>query len=156
SMARRPPTPATSESSLQRALTKALQGITGMDERLSAFEAHHAEVLSAVEASDRLSARNLLHYLALRSSDIRDLQDQLSRLGLSSLGRSEAHVQATVRAVRSVLRTLLGRENGSALQGGENGSATRLTGPSFAAGAKLLLEHNNTLLKAAPRDRRAR
>ena len=45
------------------------------------------------------SAENLLHYMALRSRDIRPLQDRLARLGLSSLGRSEAHVLASIDTV---------------------------------------------------------
>jgi pyruvate kinase len=60
-------------------------------------------------ASDRdASARNLLQYLALRRHDLRELQDPLVALGLSSLGRSEGHVQATVDAVISALSALLG------------------------------------------------
>jgi len=45
------------------------------------------------------SAQNLLHYLALRQEDIRPLQDKLTQLGLSSLGRVEPHVLATIDAV---------------------------------------------------------
>ena len=39
-----------------------------------------------VHPDHRASARNLLHYLALRRHDIRDLQEQLAAMGLSSLG----------------------------------------------------------------------
>lgn len=50
-------------------------------------------------ASERLeSATNLVHYVALRQTDLRDLQGQLSKLGLSSLGRSESCVMAGVHA----------------------------------------------------------
>src|SRR5947207_471165 len=48
-------------------------------------------------------ARNLLHYVALRRHDIRELQEQLAGLGLSSLGRTESHVLAAIRAVLRVL-----------------------------------------------------
>jgi len=41
------------------------------------------------------SARNLIHYLGLRQTDIRPLQESLGRLGLSSLGRLESHVLAS-------------------------------------------------------------
>ena len=58
----------------------------------------------------RSSAENLLHYLALRSQDLRPLQDRLARLGLSSLGRVEAHVLATIGAVLHNLYLLSGRE----------------------------------------------
>src|SRR5262245_27674500 len=55
--------------------------------------------LDAVPAADRPSVRNLLHYLALRRHDVRHLQRELARGGLSSLGRAEAHVLATLDAV---------------------------------------------------------
>src|SRR5215469_1956891 len=58
----------------------------------------------------RKSAENLLHYLSLRHHDVRPLQEQLALFGLSSLGRSEAHVLATVDAVLSVLCRLAGEE----------------------------------------------
>lgn len=45
------------------------------------------------------SAENLLHYLAFRSRDIRPLQDRLARIGMSSLGRAEPHIMATIEAV---------------------------------------------------------
>lgn len=53
------------------------------------------------------SARNLLQYLALRRHDLRELQDPLVALGLSSLGRSESHVQASVDAVVDALSALI-------------------------------------------------
>ena len=56
------------------------------------------------------SAQNLLHYLALRHEDIRPLQDKLTRLGLSSLGRVEPHVLATINAVLRNLYLLNGQD----------------------------------------------
>ena len=52
------------------------------------------------------SARNLLQYLALRRHDLREMQDLLVALGVSSLGRCEGHVQATVDAVIDALTAL--------------------------------------------------
>lgn len=54
------------------------------------------------------SAANLAHFVALRSEDLRGLQDELAELGLSSLGRCEAHVLATIDAVRRALAALAG------------------------------------------------
>ena len=51
----------------------------------------------------KLSAANLAHYLALRRRDLRDLQDELTLLGLSSLGRLEARVLANLDAVIAAL-----------------------------------------------------
>lgn len=56
------------------------------------------------------SARNLVHYLALRVHDLRALQEQLAWLGLSSLGRSESHVLANLDKVLGILHTLTGQE----------------------------------------------
>jgi pyruvate kinase len=67
---------------------------------------------SLVEDADvryRASARNLLHYLAVRGRDLRPLQQELARLGLSSLGRLEGHVLDTLTAVRDRLDDALAR-----------------------------------------------
>jgi pyruvate kinase len=65
--------------------------------------------LDKVHPNYRESARNLLHYLALRRRDLRPLQLRLAAVGLSSLGRAESHVLATVDAVLAVLHRLLQR-----------------------------------------------
>jgi len=65
--------------------------------------------LLATHPDNRASAENLAHYVALRRRDIRDLQADLSALGLSSLGRSEAHVLASLDAVRAAVAGLSGR-----------------------------------------------
>ncbi len=54
------------------------------------------------------SARNLAYYLALRSNDLRATQAALAPWGLSSLGRSESRVLATLDAVIATLGTLSG------------------------------------------------
>lgn len=52
------------------------------------------------------SVANMRAYLALRGHDNRGLQAALARLGLSSLGRSEGHVLATLEQVLAVLERL--------------------------------------------------
>lgn len=64
--------------------------------------------VSLVHPENLASATNLLHYLSLRSFELRDLQHDLSRLGLSSLGRCEAHVLATLDLVRSAIARMAG------------------------------------------------
>lgn len=53
------------------------------------------------------SARNLASYLALRSYDLRDLQESLAPLGLSTLGRSESRVLENLDAVITALGAIL-------------------------------------------------
>jgi pyruvate kinase len=100
-----------------------------------------------VTATYRLSAHNLLHYLALRRHDLRALQNQLTELGLSSLGRAEAHVMATINAVLTTLNALLGRTWSP---------QPELTAPTFSEGAQLLRKHTDLLLGPAPRERGVR
>jgi pyruvate kinase len=97
---------------------------------------------------NRPSARNLAHYLALRRHDIRKLQSQLARLGLSSLGRTESHVLDAFHTVHQVLTQLLG-------------SDALLPLPAEAAvgmgeGAELLKKHTEALLGPAPLGRTVR
>jgi len=55
------------------------------------------------------SALNLAHYLALRRTDLRGMQRQLMIFGMSTLGRSEGHVMATLDAVIATLSGLSGQ-----------------------------------------------
>ncbi len=67
------------------------------------FEASYADELAAVHPKLKQSAKNLVHYLALRKTDIRELQGDLTALGLSSLGQSERNVIASIEVVQTAL-----------------------------------------------------
>ena len=103
------------------------------------------EALGQIHPSRRLSACNLLHYLALRRHEIRPLQESLAELGLSSLGRAEAHVLASLDAVRIALHRLLNERVP------EVASA-----PTFAQGRKLLANFATRLLGPKPVGRSVR
>lgn len=77
--------------------------------------AYHAQ-LNSVDPLYQVSARNLLHYLALRQSDIRDLQKDLALLGLSRLGRVEAHALSSIDAVLDALHALADLERNDRVQ----------------------------------------
>jgi pyruvate kinase len=104
--------------------------------------------LGEVHANHAASARNLLHYLALRRRDLRPLQLRLAALGLSSLGRAESHVLATVDAVLAALHALVQR----AWQPPTPDTAVI----DFAEGERLLAEHTDALLGPVPTGRRVR
>lgn len=120
--------------------------------RLSEIRLALAESQSAFETRvDRIdptylkSARNLAHYIALRHYDIRPLQEELAELGLSSLGRAEAHVMATLDAVLTAVHGLAGR------------SWQHLPRAlDFSEGNRLLREHTETLLGPSPANRSVR
>jgi len=102
--------------------------------------------LLGLPAERQHSAANLLHYLALRSRDIRPLQDRLARLGLSSLGRVEAHVLASIGAVLHNLYLLNGRKP-------PHGGTLDVYG-AFDTGADRLELNTDLLLGQHPKKRR--
>jgi pyruvate kinase len=79
------------------------QRVGDLRESLLAAERARAAQIAAVHPSHRRSAINLVHYVELRNHDIRGLQTDLALVGLSSLGRSEPYVMATIEAVLSLL-----------------------------------------------------
>lgn len=78
-------------------------------ERCQESESRYAAELLAVHPEYRDSARNLVHYLALRGSDIQQLQETLTILGLSSLDRAERNVMASIHAVQTALQSMTGK-----------------------------------------------
>lgn len=74
-----------------------------LERDLQALVARHTEDLDLVNALHGADAINLLHYLALRRHDEHDLQRRLSELGLSSLGRCEPHVMASLMSIHAML-----------------------------------------------------
>ena len=125
----------------------ALRELTAVRADIVADSALPHQRLNEVHANYRDSARNLLHYLALRRRDLRPLQLRLAALGLSSLGRAESHVLATVDAVLEVLHRLAGRDGRPSAEEGT---------VDFADGPRLLAEHTGALLGPAPPGRGVR
>ncbi len=98
------------EAAWERAECQALLvELQGLRRAMADCEQRLAGWIAAVHPSQAASARNLAHYLAMRSVDARGLQDRLARLGLSSLGRAESHVMANLDKVIGLLHVLLGR-----------------------------------------------
>ncbi len=107
-----------------------------------------AEVLPRAETlhpTYTQSARNLLHYLALRRHELRPLQKRLSALGLSSLGRTEAHVLASADRVLETLHHLAG------IPFAPRSAAPPVNG--FEEGRALLDQHTEALLGPPPENR---
>ncbi|MGB5336601.1 MAG: hypothetical protein WBN07_13350, partial [Woeseiaceae bacterium] len=77
-------------------------------ERARELESEFATELSAVHPEFRDSAKNLVHYVALRQFDISQMQEDLLTLGLSSLGQAERNVMGLIAAVQRTLHNLAG------------------------------------------------
>ena len=89
------------------------------------------------------SAQNLAAYLAFRRRDVRPLQEELASWGLSSLGRSEGRVLATLDAVISCLAAMTGRDD----------VRPRPRRGSFKLGERLLERNTRALFGAATPER---
>ncbi|MGO9692329.1 MAG: pyruvate kinase [Mycobacterium sp.] len=100
-------TPPSTEADINKRLVGLLEQVDGLLARLSEAESSWSDWLAVVAPEQRSSARNLVHYWAIRQFDLRELQTGLAVFGLSSLGRSESHVQATLSAVRSAIAALV-------------------------------------------------
>jgi pyruvate kinase len=118
--------------------------------RLEALKAeqHFSEQLDRVYSGNLQSARNLVHYVSLRRHDIRGLQEDLGRLALSSLGRLESHVMATLDALLALLYKIAGKK--------WHGRAIEETFAEFDSGSALLEKHTVESLGEAPSNRNVR
>ena len=99
------PTPVGAGASALQDLQAELDALVA---RMLEFEASHAQAIDGVAPANHRSARNLLHYLAMRQLDLRALQTKLAALGLSSIGRAESHALSAVQSVAAITRRLGG------------------------------------------------
>jgi len=111
-----------------------------LKQQLLSAERELAETIAAVHPENRRSARNLIHYLALRRRDLRALQLRLARVGLSSLGRSESHVLTTIERLIGMLALARGT------------AVPESAGPpvGFCQGERLLAGNTRRLLGPRP------
>jgi len=114
--------------------------------RLADAELEWQPWIDRVADDHRHSAINLVHYWALRQTDLRDLQRRLAAFGLSSLGRSEAHVQASLQLIAAAIAAMDGR-------GWHPPQAAPV---EIDAGARLLARNAEALFGPAAPDRAAR
>jgi pyruvate kinase len=117
--------------------------VLGLRAHALAAEAAGSAAVAAAHPQWRPSLVNLLHYLAVRQHDLRPLQAELSLLGLSSLGRLEAHVLATLDAVLARLQDML------TAAGSPTGTDRATAVLSHPDGARLLREHARAALGPA-------
>lgn len=114
---------------------------------LLAAETKFAEAIQQVHDAHRPSAFNLAHYMALRHRDIRMLQEELADFGLSSLGRAEAQVLATVESVIAASHSLAGRRAAA---------VHHPPRPDLSTGRSLLRQKTTALLGTEPAKRMVR
>lgn len=125
----------------------AIDKLWSLRESMLEYEKTLAPWLRQVDPGYRESARNLIHYLAMRRGDLRELQGELAWIGVSSLGRAESHVLANLDKVLGILHKL-------------SGQPWQSLAPSEPVGSKrsrrLLVQHTEETLGAAPKGRTVR
>jgi len=121
------------------------QQLSALHSDMVGTERHFVQHLHDLSADQQRSARNLLHYLALRHRDLRPLQAQLTTLGLSSLGRAESQVLEAIRAVLDAVNVLA---SSPAVADGAL--------PAAVDGREILRARTEALFGPAPHDRDVR
>jgi pyruvate kinase len=127
-------------------LSPIIEALLELTRDMRSLAQENRPLLAHVATQNQTSATNLLHYLALRGHDLRPLQEQLARLGLSSLGRIETHALSGVLTVTQLLATLSRRK------------LPALGKPpcQAPAGRRLLSRNTEALLGPAPASRQVR
>lgn len=147
------PPESTETSNVHWALDRVAAELAELERGLLALESEMSAAIDAVPRSHRDSAKNLVHYVALRQRDLRGLQAQLAQHGLSSLGRSESCVmggllQVSARAQESLAVHGQGAP-GELERLGERCSAAS----SWDAAQELLHRHTVDIFGPRPADR---
>ncbi len=128
------------------------EDLNGLTRELLEVRTEMLELESRYKGFDKVhprhynSARNLVQYLAFRKQDVRGLQVALTEWGLSSLGRAERKVQATLDTLLHVMHQMLGRE----------WKPQELPPSCFREGQRLLDKNTEILLGDYPSGRRVR
>lgn len=73
--------------------------LRSIDQQMLKAEEQFASYIQRTHPANYKNACNLLHYLALRNLDIRELQDRLHAAGLSSLASSESHIRGQLISI---------------------------------------------------------
>jgi pyruvate kinase len=100
-----------------------------------ATEQAHKDLVSDTHPGHKESARNLLHYLAVRTFDLNELQSDLSDMAISSISHSESHIFDNLQKVSYLLGALAGNKKAEDIY----------AAPDAHAGAKIL-NHNSRAL----------
>ncbi|MCO5608463.1 hypothetical protein L7F22_062673 [Adiantum nelumboides] len=143
-------------------LAMALNKLEALHLHALALEQWHGSWLSSVHRKYQKSAQNLLHYMAIKSVDLEEVQSSLPTLGLASIEGAEGHVVAslsrTIGAARALVRSLAdtdaGTEDRLFLKHKEEGETNFLQDavahdvltPISIGRSKLLLNHNTITL----------
>ena len=94
----------------KKSIKALLQKVEELEHSALSLEEQNKSTLDHVHPDHVASARNLLHYLAIRSQDVRTLQNGLTEMAISSHSHSESYTLSSLQKIKYLLSTLLGEE----------------------------------------------
>jgi pyruvate kinase len=127
--------------------------LVDLERRLDDLEKEMSASIERVPEEHRESARNLVHYIALRHHDLRDLQLRLAQLGLSSLGRSEGCVRWSLGQVSRRANEALALRGMTTAEHELCQDPAAETDLTWEHATLLLHEHTHQILGPRPDDR---
>jgi pyruvate kinase len=80
-----------------------IQKLLSIKDTILTVEKEYEPLLNQLHKNNQINGKNLLYYLALRTIEIRELQDEMHILGLSSLSNAESHILGQINAVLNLL-----------------------------------------------------
>jgi pyruvate kinase len=99
-------------STRQKKIEEKLAGLNDQLEAIilkaNALEYDYGHLIAKVHPSYHECALNLTHYLAFRSFDIDDLQEELHFMGLPDLANIEGHVMKSLLAIKTIVNLFRG------------------------------------------------
>ncbi len=138
----------------QASLEAIARELVDLEHSLLALEDEMRQAIEGVASASRESAKNLVHYVALRQHDLRDLQRQLAQRGLSSLGRAESCVLGSLLEVSERAHESLAlRGNDEARRQLSRLEQKRGSVMSWEAAKNYLHQHTHDVLGPRPDDR---
>jgi pyruvate kinase len=90
---------------------KILKTISELETEILLHERKLSALITRTHKVHKESVKNLIHYLTLRSKDLRKLQNDLSEISLSSLSHCESHVFASIANLKHILTLILNQPN---------------------------------------------
>ena len=97
----------------QKKILSLLQKVEALEKSALSLEQKNKSLLKHIYPDHLTSARNLLHYLAIRCNDIRGLQNDLSALAISSNSHSESYTLGNLQKIKRLLAVIAGMQTTS-------------------------------------------
>lgn len=116
----------------RKKITSLLDQIESLEATALKVEHNNTELLKHIHPDHIHSARNLLHYLAIRAQDLTALQEELSELAISSNSHSESYALNNLCKIKYLL---------SAISGLQTEDSSTYTGID-CNGSNKVLKHN--------------